>query len=276
MSDDNGELFVYLLIDNGLLHEASADYTEADVKSRPIWLEPVYAERALEVSPFLIDIEAAYEAHDIEKVMGYISACKPALHASIIESELKLGELAQHLRRFIFIVDPNGKQFTLRFADCAVLASLSFLLTSPQWGAMRGPMARWSVHDRSGSIIQLPPIESDARAPTPFILDWEQLTALDESSEPDHLIAKARVLRHGGDFPGNPVEQYACARGAREVWRAVGNSNPLFLTLLTEAALTTQGNILNRKEARDYLELIDVDIFSCRLKELVLNIERFS
>lgn len=275
MSSINDGLFVYLLIDNGLLHEVSAGYTEADAKSRPIWLAPIYEERALEVSPLLIDVEAAYEAGDIEKVMSYVSACKPALHASIIESELGLGELVQHLRRFIFIVDPNGKQFTLRFADCAVLASLSSLLTPLQWDAMRGQMARWAVHDRSGSIVQLPSTESDARAPTPFILDWEQLTALDEASEPDHLIAKAKMMRHGGDFPGNATEQHAWARGAREAWRAVGNSNPLFLTLLTEAALTTRGIILKREEVRDCLKLTDIDIFHARVKEIVARIQGY-
>jgi len=274
MNGANGELFVYLLIDNGLLHEVSAGYTEADAKSRPIWLEPVYAERALEVSPFLIDVEAAYEAGDIEKIIGYMSACKPALHVSIIESELRLGELVHHLRRFIFIIDPNGKQFTLRYADCAVLASLSSLLTPPQWGTMRGPMARWAVHDRSGSTIQLPSIESDALTPTPLILDWEQLAALDEASEPDHLIAKAKMLRHGGDFPGNAVEQYAWARGAREVWRAAGSSNSLVLTLLAKAALSTRGIILNREEVRDCLALTDIDMFSARMKELVARIQR--
>ena len=269
MSGSDGELFVYVLIDNGLLHDVSAGYAEADAKSRPVWLEPVYAERALEVSPLLIDVEAAYEAGDIEKVMGYVSAAKPALHASIIESNLKLGELVHHLRRFIFIVDPNGKQFTLRYADCAVLVSLSSLLTPAQWKEMRGPMARWAVHDRSGSVIHLPSVESDARARTPLILDWEQLAALDEASEPDHLIAKAKSMRHGGDFPGNAVEQHAWARGAREVWRAVGNSNPLFLTLLTEAALVTRGSILNREEVRNCLALIDIDTFAAQLKELV-------
>lgn len=273
MSGTNGELFVYLLIDNGLLHEVSAGYAGTDANSRPTWLEPVYAERALEVSPLLIDVEEAYEAGDIEQVMGYMSACKPALHVSIIESELKLGELAHHLRRFVFIVDPNGKQFTLRYADCAVLAPFSSLLTPPQWGAMRGPITRWAVHDRSGSMIQLPPIESDARAPTPFCLDWEQLAALDEASEPDHFIAKAKMMRHGGDFPGDAVEQHAWARSAREVWRAVGNSNPQFLTLLTEAALATRGSILNRSETRDCLKLSDVDLFATGLNELIARMQ---
>ena len=269
MSGTNSELFVYLLIDNGLLHDVSASYAETDAKSRPVWLEPIYAERALEVSPLLIDVEAAYEAGEIERVMGYVSACKPALHASIIESELNLGDLVHHLRRFIFIVDPNGKQFTLRYADCAVLAPLSALLKSAQWGAMRGPIARWAVQDRSGSTIQLPSAESEVRAPTPLILDWEQLGALDEASEPDHFIAKAKMMRHGGDFPGSAVEQHAWARGAREVWRAVGNSNLLFLTLLTEAALATRGGILNREETRDCLALVDLDIFAARMKELI-------
>lgn len=270
MNGNERDVFVYLLIDNGLLQEVSAGYAEADAKRRPIWLAPVYAERALEVSPLLLDVEAAYEAGDIEQVMGYLNARRPALHASIIETGLTLGELVRHLRRFIFIVDPDGKQFTLRYADCAVLAPLSSVLTPAQWAAMSGPMTYWAIHDRSGSIVELPPTGPD-RAPTPFCLDSKQLALLDEASEPDHSIAKAKMLRHGGDFPGTVVEQHAWARAARDIWQAVGNINPLFLTLLTEAALITRGGILKRNEVREFLEINNVDKFSTRMEELVTS-----
>jgi len=273
MSANNEELFVYLLIDNGLLHDISAGYAEGNPKGRPLWLGPIYAERSQEVSPLLIDVEAAYEAGDIEKVMGYMNARKPALHVSIIESKLKLGELVHHLRRFIFIVYPNGIQFTLRYADCAVLAPLSTLLAPAQWAEMREPMTHWTVHDRSGSTIQLPAAESETRAPTPLNLNWEQLTTLDEASEPDHLIAKAKMIRHGGDLPGNAVEQYSWARSANEMWRATGNSDPLFLTILTEAALTTQGRILNVEDLRGCLRLSEINAFSERMRELVAEIK---
>lgn len=99
MSNSEDSEFVYLLVDNSLLHETSREYREANLNSRPMWLEPIYSDRALEVSPLLIDVEAAYDAGDIDRVMVYLNARKPALHVSIIESELKLKNVVQHLRR---------------------------------------------------------------------------------------------------------------------------------------------------------------------------------
>ncbi len=52
---NNGNQNAYLLIDNGLLEEVSASYTEVDSKNRPLWLEPIYPDHALAVSPLLVD-----------------------------------------------------------------------------------------------------------------------------------------------------------------------------------------------------------------------------
>ncbi|WP_306396619.1 DUF4123 domain-containing protein [Telluria beijingensis] len=254
MSDRPARAFTYLLVDNGLLQEVSAGYEEDDAKRRPVWLEPIYGERALKVSPLLIDIEAADESGDIELVMRYLNARKPALHASIIESSLNLTNAAQHLRRFIFILDPEGKQFTLRFADGAVLGPLSSILTAAQWATMKGPISRWGIHDRSGSIVYLSPGEQYLQVPTPLTLDREQLAALDEASEPDHFIAKVRMMRHDKSLPGTPVEQYTWALKARQIWRLKNITSSLILERLTEAALITRGKVLQDDDIEHLLE----------------------
>lgn len=269
MNGSNNGFFTYLLVDNGLLQEMSAAYEEPDTRHRPTWLEPLYAQRALEVSPILIDVGAAYEAGDIEQVMGYVNARKPALHVSIIESELELGKLAHHLRRFIFIVDPQGKQFTLRFADCAVLASLSSVLTPAQWGTMARPIKRWGIHARSGAVTQIPSTDAVTQGQTPLRLDQAQLAELDETSEPDHLIAKVKMMRHGMDLPGNADEHYAWALKARREWKAANNSNPLSLLFLTEAMLLCRGSILCGHEIRDALIMDEVASLRERLKYLI-------
>ena len=273
MSERKTEIFVYLLIDNGLLDEVSASYTETDSKDRPIWLAPIYGERALAVSPFLVDVEAAYEAGDLDRVMRYINARAPALHVSVIESSLTLEQIAQHLRQFIFIVDPDGKQFTLRYADCTVLDPLSSVLTTAQWAGMRGPIKRWSIHDRSGALVQLPPAEHVAGSLTPLYLDHNQLAGLDEASEPDHYIAKVKTMRHGAELPGKPAQHYAWARSARQAWQGAGNSNPLILLFLTEAALVTGGDILRRPEIREMLAMNEVGEFRHGLCERIIAIQ---
>jgi hypothetical protein len=273
MSNANQDMFVYLLIDNGMLHGLSASYTKVDSQSRPSWLAPIYAEHALAVSPLLVDVKAAYEAGDIDQVMGFLNARRPALHVSIIETGLDLEQIAQHLRRFIFILDLLGRQFTLRYADCAVLAPLSSLLTAAQWATMKGPIRRWGIHDRSGTVIQLPPAEPSATEPTPFCLNPDQLAALDEVSEPDHYIAKVEMMRNGAALPGNTEERYAWAQAARQAWCAANNLNPLVLLFLTEATLLTQGEILRRLEMQELLAMDEASAFRKKLRGLAKDIQ---
>lgn len=269
MKHGKDNLSVYLLIDNGLLDEVSASYTEEKPTSRPSWLAPIYPAHAMAVTPLLIDLEAAYDAGDLDRVMTYANARRPALHVSIIETRLALEEIAQHLRRFIFIVSPEGKQFTLRFADCAVLAPLSSLLAPSQWATMKGPIVRWSIHDRCGTIVQLPMTELPVNEPTPLHLDHDQLAALDEASEPDHFIAKVKMMRNAGDFAGSTAEQYVWALAARESWRAAGNTNPLILLFLTEAALASGGRALRNPEVQNALAMDEVSAFRSKLRNLI-------
>ncbi|GEM_PF-698175 len=273
MSQGNSNGSVYLLIDNGMLDEASASYAEDALDSRPAWLAPIYPERALAVSPLLVNLEAAYEGGDLDRVMRFVNARKPALHVSVIESALDIGQLAYHLSRFIFILDPQGKQLTLRYADCAVLAPLSELLTPVQWATMRAPVASWYIHHRSGALVPLPPAAATAVAPTPLCLGQDQLLALDEASEPDHVIAKVNMMRNGKALPGNAVEQHEWAQAARRAWRAAGNAHPPMLMFLTEAALLTKGAILRRQEAAEFLAMNEVSAFRSRLRELVDDLQ---
>lgn len=268
MNRDPHDVSVYLLIDNGLLQEVAASYTEDDSTTRPTWLMPIYTERALAVSPLLIDLEAAYEAGYIDQVMGYVNAQAPALHVSIIETAMSLEQAAQHLRRFILILDPDGKQFTLRYADCTVLGHLATLLSAVQWANMKGQIIRWGIHDRSGKILYLPHPMVSADRVTPLHLNREQIEALDEVSEPDHYIAKVKMMQHGAPLPGNAAQHHQWAQAAREAWRASGNSNQMFLLFLTEAALASRGEVLLMNEIHGFLLMDEVSAFRDKLREL--------
>jgi hypothetical protein len=273
MNSGNWDVFVYLLIDNGLLDEVSTSYTEDDSKNRPSWLEPIYPDHAIAVSPLLIDLGAAYEAGEVDQVMRYLNARKPALHVSIIETVMNFEQIAQHLRRFIFIVSPEDKQFTLRYADCTVLAPLVSVLTIAQWATMKGPVSRWGIHDRAGTLIQLPSAEPVANVPTPFHLDHDQLAALDEASEPDHCIAKVKTMRNGMLLPGNTEEQHAWALAARQAWHAAGNSNSLILLFLTEAALISRGEILRTPGIQDSLAMDECSAFRNKMQVVIKEIQ---
>ncbi|RYE81011.1 MAG: DUF4123 domain-containing protein [Oxalobacteraceae bacterium] len=265
------KLNLYLLIDNGLLQATSARYAEIDSQSRPSWLALIYTERALEVSPILIDLEAAYDGGDLDQVMGYVNALVPALHVSVIETQLSLAEIARHLRRFIFIFDPDGNQFTLRYADCAILTPLSTVLTDAQWSTLRGPIARWCAHDRSGHVIELRSVPVIERAMMPLELDSDQIAALDEASEPDLYIAKVKMMRHGEELPGTTAEQHCWASKACQAWRASKNPSHLYLLFLTEAAVLSRGKVLRRPEILAYLLTDDINTFKEKMRKISNN-----
>jgi hypothetical protein len=274
MSTKSSDVFPYLLIDNGLLHGKSSHYAETQESPRPDWLEPIYTDKALAVSPLLIDIGAAYEADQLDRMMALANACKPALHTSLIETTLTLEELARHLRRLIFVVAPDGKQYTLRFADCVVLGALCSVLAPEQWGAVTEPMFRWRVHDRNDSTSSLPPASSDHESGTfPLRLSATQIDALTEALEPDHVLANVKAMRHGAALPGNALQQYERICAARSIWMANDNRNDKLLTAFVEATLTTEGEILGRPEVKSLLFERDSGLFSKRLRELVREME---
>lgn len=260
------KLKLYLLIDNGLLQATSARYAEIDSQSRPSWLALIYTEHALEVSPILIDLEAAYDGGDLDQVMGYVNALVPALHVSVIETQLSLAEIARHLRRFVFIFDPDGNQFTLRYADCAILTPLSTVLTDAQWSTLRGPIARWCAHDRYGRVNELRRVSLIADVMTPLKLHRDQIATLDELSESDHYIAKVKMMLHGAELPGTAAEQHCWASEARQVWCASKNPSQLYLLFLTEAAMVSRGEILRIPEITGYLMIDNIDLFKQKLQ----------
>jgi hypothetical protein len=207
-------------------------------------------------------------------MMELANACKPALHASLIETSLTLAELAQHLRRLIFIVAPDGKQYTLRFADCVVLGALSSVLTPKQWSAVAEPASRWCVHDRDGSTSSLPSASSDHGSGTaPLRLTAKQIDDLTEALEPDHVLANVKAMRHGAALPGNALQHYEWTCAARSMWKADDNRNDKLLTAFVDATLTTKGEILGRAEVPGLLAQQNSGLFRKQLRELVSDVE---
>lgn len=103
---------------------------------------------------------------------------------------------------------------------------------------------------------------------TPLRLDREQLAALDEASEPDHFIAKVRMMRQANSLPGTAVEQYTWALKARQVWRLKNNASSLILERLTEATLITCGKVLSGNNIEHLLEMGNYEEFQKELSYL--------
>ncbi|MDT1862662.1 hypothetical protein FPK50_25510, partial [Acinetobacter baumannii] len=67
------------------------------------------------------------------------------------------------------------------------------------------------------------------------------------------------MMRHGDDFPGSAVEQHEWALKARQIWHARNNLNRLILERLTDAALSTRGEVLHKNEINNLMEIGDVE-----------------
>ena len=128
----------------------------------------------------------------VAEAQRVVAAFPLRLHLSVIESDLALKELAEHLRRFIHFSDDQGETYGLRIADCRVLAYLPQILSAEQWDALAAPIERWSIHDRTGK--QRPLALNDTRhahqtAMSTWHLDADQIERLIDAGEADALLA---------------------------------------------------------------------------------------
>lgn len=249
------DLATYLLIDTALIDPPVKFWTR---KHRPAWLVPLYERDALVVSPLLIDLAQAHAADAIGEVMALANAFRPQLHLSIIDSSLSLQDLAGHLRRFIYFVNEQGEELTLRFADCLVLAALATVLTPEQWALFNSPIPSWKVHQRNGVLTQLPCASVAPDAALPLLLSEQQVAALKEALAVEQLLANLRTVRPGHQFAATPLAEYEMARWSRDLYRSFGHTDNATLMLLARGAFDTRGRILRAPELHSILALQEI------------------
>ncbi|AVR94274.1 DUF4123 domain-containing protein [Pseudoduganella armeniaca] len=253
------DLATYLLIDTALIESPPRVLCWTNAKRRPAWLVPLYERQALVVSPLLIDLGQAHAAGAMAEVMALANGRKPQLHLSIIHTTLPLPALAEHLRRFIYFVNEQGEELTLRFADSLVLAALATVLTPEQWAVLIGPIPSWQVHQRNGVLARLPPALVAPDAALPLVLSEQQVTALKDALAVEQLLANLRTMRPGQKFAATPLAEYEIARWSRDLFRSFGHTDNATLMLLARGAFDTRGRILQTPELRRVLALGDIE-----------------
>lgn len=269
MTPSLSEVSTYFLIDNGML--TAGDSPTIAIDKQTAWLACVYEENAATVSPYVIDIEAAHEAGEMNWVMALVNATPGKLHVSVIDTTLTLEELVQHLRRFIMVRCANGKSVTLRFADGAVLPQLAIAFTPAQWSALARPMVRWQVHGYDSKLSTLPCADTGiTHSATPLVLMQDQLTALDEAMLPNRVLANLRAMRHWEALPGTQPDQHRWANHSARLWRDAGHADTIVLRWLTEAALDTHGAVLEPIRVGSLLAQSDLHAIRAELNDLVV------
>lgn len=260
----------YLLIDSAMIGDAPP-MPWASKRRCPDWARPLYDRKAGNVSPVLMDIEAARAARRVNDVMAFANARRPQLHLSVIDTTVSLDQLCEHLRRFIYFVDEQGTEYTLRLADCAVLPALMAALTPAQWAAITAPIRSWKVHGRDGALFELPKTTSTPDETSPLTLSQQQMAALRNAMGVDQLLANLRTMRPGHQFAATPLAEYEMASKARQMWHAAGREDDATLLLLARGAFDTGGKILRLPGMPGILAGSDIQVVRKKIAECVAN-----
>lgn len=259
----------FALVDLALI-DGTADVSPCADGIFPSWIAPVYREDAYSVTPILIDVLGACDAGELDSMMRLTNACKPPLHVSFIDTELRMEELAQHLRQFIYIVTEEGTELTLRFADCVVLPALADDLSQAQWATMAAPISRWLVHGRDGGLGSLPAAVPEYQpVAAPFVLTDEQVGGIKDAMGTERLLANLRNMRPGEPLGRTPEEAYRWACKAREMWHAASRTDDVLLLVFARNVFDTKGRILNLPSLPETLANPDAEALRRELYKLV-------
>jgi hypothetical protein len=193
---------------------------------RPGWLHTVAEpeDPGGAFGPVLFSAQASLAAGQQDLADALSKAVPANLHLSFIHSELAAADLAAHLRQFAKIWADDRQSYFLRFSDCRVLLVLSTVLTPSQWRALTTPMAKWEIHMRDGTRMELPLAGDDgAPAAPPWILSDAQFDACVDAEEPDILLHQ---LGHTLEkMKGNIHGYWNLAAQCVDAWRDSGSAN---------------------------------------------------
>lgn len=243
----------FLLIDTALFDGAHPIHA-LKAKQRFKWLRPLYDRSALSVSPIVVDIAEAYRSNRVDLMMSTANHGLRDFGLSLIEAELGLEAVVEHLRNFMYFADSDGNQFTLRLADCAVLAALSVTFTEDQWSALMRPFQRWRIHGRDGKLIDLPRTTAATIVNSPLVLTSLQIAQLRSLAEPDRLLANLQTMRPAILSNWKPVDAHQTATEVIEIWGNSRNQDHSTLLIFARAVFESGAKLLRQGDLGDLLK----------------------
>jgi metal-responsive CopG/Arc/MetJ family transcriptional regulator len=258
----------YLLLDASQMRNIQNPPWLKDRRCRG-WMERIYERRAVSVSPILIDIDAAYHKGRIAEVMEFVAACNPKFHVSIIDSGISLQELAIHLRQLIYIVDETGQEFTLRFADGAVLPALFEVLAPQQRQVALRPIMAWRTYDMENNLISHQSSIVEDAMKLPLALTNQQIIDLKERLAVYQLLGNFLTL-HYGEFKNMLYEKkYKLMEEARRIWLASKQQDVNTLTQFLLGVFITDGKILRIRKIAEILAEEDMNNRQAKLTGVI-------
>jgi hypothetical protein len=238
-------------------------------KRRPSWLIPLYDRLAWEVSPVIVDIEAAYRASRIDVVSALLNQANPQLHVSLIDTPLSAFDLAEHLRLFTYLITDDRRELTLRLADCIVLTWLQKVMSAAQWAAIHRNILRWRVHSPDGQLFVLPSPDETEIVEPPLHLSDHQLADLEQLHEPYQLMSDLRAMRYGHQWAETPMKEIELAEVILRAWKQYGHTDSATRLIFARGVFDTHGRLLRMPSLGQILRQTDSVIAQRDIEEAV-------
>lgn len=226
-------------------------------KRRPSWMVSIYERQAWDVSPFIVDIEAAYLRNRIDAVMAMSNFLRMGVHVSFIDTKLSAIDLADHLRQFSYVVSEARGELTLRIADGIAIRWIQEVMSPEQWAAVHQPIRRWTAHSREGQLTALPGPKDVKPVEAPLMFSAHQIAALENSHEPDQLLSNLRAMRNDHRWAASPQLEFELAEKVLKVWRESRQIDSATLLIFARSVFDTKGSLLELPTLKQILSQDD-------------------
>lgn len=126
---------------------------------------------------------------------------------SHIASDASLDEVAAHLRQLRHLQTCDGQRFYFRFADTRVLQACEQAWSQPVQARIKGPVTRWTWHDRRGAHRSFAPAVAGIRRPLEA-LSLAQFQALLDAGAAHRMAHALKELREPELRPVEDADQF--------------------------------------------------------------------
>lgn len=162
---------------------------------------------------------------------------------SQIVSDASLDEVVTHLRQLRHLQTSDRQRFYFRFADTRVLQAREQAWPQPMLARIKGPINRWTWHDRRGVLCAVAPEVAGIRRPLE-VLSLAQFQALIDAGAADRMANALQELREPGLHPVQDADQFHHVEAAVAF---MGTEPPYGWTVqraIARQAVLTQGRAL--------------------------------
>lgn len=192
--------------------------------STVVLFEGSFAQNAVALSPILFELSDD-DNQSSKQLLALDKICQTHASMSVIQSTLSIEELVRHLRELL-LINADGTDYLLRFADTQMLTATNLVLMPSQRKVLFGRMQAWYIVDFKGQLEDMLNQESypqtEIADALPLGLNTEQTNALLNAVALPMMQSQLRELEPSFAEQLSNVEQIAFVSEsfnlAKEAW----------------------------------------------------------